>query len=414
MKLDSKNKKKILLVLTIVLIVFLFVYIFLVSYSLTLTNNYKEKMYPNVYINNYNISNIKIEQLKSKIDRIEKNIQSKKIIFTTGKKDYEYSLLDLGITIDKDKMLKEIKKYHKSLSYSEKISKIFSEHKKVFSYKLNYNEEHLKKLITELKPKVDIEGKNGNLFMDSNRNLVYQEAVASYSLDVDKTYQELIKFIKNNFKGNKFSLVGDINDYKESELLKTIDTKVSTYSTEYNRFISRGRNLETALNYLDGTIINSGEVFSYFKVAGPYHKRGYVQYGKMVGNGTCQIATTIYNTTLLAGVEIVERHKHQAPMTYVPGGQDATVVSSGNANLLDFKFKNTYKYPIYISAFYGNGVATIEFWSNSNAKEGKEYKVESVSLGNRTYQTYLHTYQNGVEIAKKPIAKTYYPKTVIY
>ena len=70
MKLDSKNKKKILLVLTIVLIVFLFVYIFLVSYSLTLTNNYKEKMYPNVYINNYNISNIKIEQLKSKIDNI--------------------------------------------------------------------------------------------------------------------------------------------------------------------------------------------------------------------------------------------------------------------------------------------------------------------------------------------------------
>ena len=405
---NSENKRKVLFVLTIIMIVFLFVYIFLVSYSLTLTSNYKDMMYPNVYINDYNISNLKINKLEDKVNKIENDLQSKKIVLVANDREFEYSLLDLGITIDKDKMIKEIKAYHSNMSYSKKISKIFSDKKKVFSYKINYDENNLKQFITNLKGIVDIVGQDGKLVMGADRNLVYQEAIPSYSLNVDKTHVELVKFIKNGFKDEKFNLVGDTNDFKESELLKTIDTKVASYSTKYSSYISRGRNLEAALNYLDGTIIKSGEVFSYFKVAGPYYKKGYVFYHDMIGSGTCQIATTIYNTALLSGVEIVERHQHQKYNTYAPGGQDATVVSSGNSNLLDFKFKNTYKYPIYISAYYGGGVATVEFWSNSNAKEGKEYKVSSVPLGNLTYETYLHTYQNGVEIDKKFIAKTHY------
>jgi len=132
--------------------------------------------------------------MKYIVDRIEKNIQSKKIIFTTGKKDYEYSLLDLGITIDKDKMLKEIKKYHKSLSYSEKISKIFSEHKKVFTYKLNYNEEHLKKSNLRLAnymedveriEKIDINTKTDNLIVMSS--LPYISRVSTLSEEINLT-----------------------------------------------------------------------------------------------------------------------------------------------------------------------------------------------------------------------------------
>lgn len=410
MKMDKEKRKKVLFVLTTIMVVFLFMYIFIVSYSLTLINNYKYIMYPNVYISNYNISNMKISKLKSKIDSIEKELQNKKIIFIANDKEYQYSLFDLGITINKDKMLTEINNYHNKMSYSKKIMKIFGKNKKTFSYEINYNEDSIKQFVINLKSIVDVLGQNGTLIMQSDRNLVYQEAVPSYLLDIDKTYLKFIEYINKGSWDEKFSLIGEFNTFEDSELLKTIDTKVSTYSTKYNRFISRGRNLETALNYLDGTIINSGEIFSYFKVAGPYHKRGYVYYDKVIGNGTCQIASTIYNTTLLAGLEIIERHQHQKYMPYVPGGQDATVVSSGNISLLDFKFKNIYKYPIYISAYYGNGVATIEFWSNSNAKEGKEYKVSSVPLGNRTYQTYLHTYQNGVEISNNPIAKTHYPK----
>lgn len=58
-------------------------------------------------------------------------------------------------------------------------------------------------------------------------------------------------------------------------------------------------------------------------------------------------------------------------MTYVPGGLDATTASKANGAVIDYKFKNTYDYPIYISAYTSNGKVTVEFWSNSRAKDGK-------------------------------------------
>ena len=41
-------------------------------------------------------------------------------------------------------------------------------------------------------------------------------------------------------------------------------------------------------------------------------------------------------------------------------------------------------------------------------KGGKEYNTISVPLGNRTYETYLQTLENGQEVSRKFIAKSHY------
>ena len=78
------------------------------------------------------------------------------------------------------------------------------------------------------------------------------------------------------------------------------------------------------------------------------------------GGGVCKIATTLYNLTVLANLEVVERHHHSMPINYVPYGQDATVAYG----IKDFRFKNTSEGSILIwskmignrlyMAFYGN------------------------------------------------------------
>ena len=408
MKIDIKNKRKVITILTIILIVLFLVYLFIMTYNYLLVKNYKNKMYPNVYINSYNISNISLDKLREKVNKIEDEFKSKKIVFLAGKNEYNYTYNDLGLTLDKDKLIKEIIDYHDNIPMSKKVKQIVGDKKKIFTYKVTYNEENVTMFVTNLKQVVDNPGSEAKLTMGADRNLVYEDAISSFNLNTEETTTKLIKYIDNGVSDESFELIGEINEFNESRKLKEIDTKVSTYSTRYNAYISRGRNLEAALRYLDGTIVNSGEVFSYFNVAGPYSKKGYVYYDDVLGNGVCQIASTIYNTTLLGGLEVVSRYQHQKYMSYVPGGRDATVVSNNNQNSLDYKFKNTYKYPIYISAYYGGGVATVEFWSNSNAKEGKEYEVTATSLGNSTYQTYLHTYQNGQEISVTPIARSHY------
>ena len=74
---------------------------------------------------------------------------------------------------------------------------------------------------------------------------------------------------------------------------------------------------------------------------------------------------------------------------------------------MDFQFRNTYKYPIYIKAYAVGGTAHVEFWSNSKAKEGKTYSTESVKIGHRGYTTYLTTYQDGKFLKKDKFATTW-------
>lgn len=67
------------------------------------------------------------------------------------------------------------------------------------------------------------------------------------------------------------------------------------------------------------------------------------------GGGVCQVSTTLYGALLRAGLPFEEftRREHSIPSTYVPLGLDATV-DSGH---IDFKFKNTTEYPLYIFAY---------------------------------------------------------------
>ena len=68
----------------------------------------------------------------------------------------------------------------------------------------------------------------------------------------------------------------------------------------------------------------------------------------------------------MSNLEIVERRNHQFVTSYLPAGRDATVVYGA----IDFKFKNTRKFPVRISASAKNGIATVSMFG---FKEENEY-----------------------------------------
>ena len=153
---------------------------------------------------------------------------------------------------------------------------------------------------------------------------------------------------------------------------------LATYTTRYDASnYNRSNNLSLASKKINGTIVMPDEVFSYNKVvgertieagykeAGAYSGGGVIQ---SVGGGICQISSTIYNTALLANLEIVDRSNHAFATSYVPASRDATV----SWGYIDFKFKNTRKYPIKIVSSANNGVAKVSIYG---IKEEKEYEV---------------------------------------
>jgi vancomycin resistance protein YoaR len=128
---------------------------------------------------------------------------------------------------------------------------------------------------------------------------------------------------------------------------------------------ARNVNINLAANTLRGAVVKPGEVFSYNEAIGPttmangYQRARIFVRGKKAlgyGGGVCQVSSTLYNAAASAGMEIVERHSHSLPVEYVPKGKDAATSYGG----IDFKFKNTYFYPVVIDTGVVENALTIQ------------------------------------------------------
>ena len=168
---------------------------------------------------------------------------------------------------------------------------------------------------------------------------------------------------------------------------------LATFSTRYQASnVNRTKNLILAANKINGTVLLVGDEFSYNKIVGertiaagfkeaPIFNAGKVENG--LGGGICQISTTLYDAVVMANLEITQRRNHQFVTSYVGAGRDATVVWGSQ----DFKFKNTRKYPIRITATVQGGVATVQVWG---VKEDVEYEI---SIETRKTATISYTTQ---------------------
>ncbi len=177
---------------------------------------------------------------------------------------------------------------------------------------------------------------------------------------------------------------------------------LSSFSTRYDASnYPRTTNLKLAMNKLNGVVVASGETFSYNRTLGKrtaeagYKEAGGYAGGKVVqtlAGGICQISSTLYDAVVYANLDIVERHNHMFLAGYVGAGKDATVVYGS----LDFKFKNTRKYPIMIKTSIGNGVAKIDIYG---IKEDVEYDVDIVTTV-LSYTPFNVIYENDSSLAE--------------
>ena len=170
---------------------------------------------------------------------------------------------------------------------------------------------------------------------------------------------------------------------KPSKTTREIGTEafpdlLATFSTKYQASnVNRTTNLKLAAKKINGTVLLPGEEFSYNKtvgertVAAGFKEAAVFNAGRVengLGGGICQISTTLYDAVVMANLDVTVRRNHQFVTSYVPAGKDATVVWGSQ----DFKFKNTRKYPIRITATVQGGVATVQVWG---LKEEVEYDI---------------------------------------
>ena len=411
-KKDNNSYKKCkLILLYIFLAILLFSYGFFITFSYLKVSGDNDKVLNNIYIGQFDVSNSSYDEVKNQIKYYYDSILDQKVILLFNDKEIETPYRDLGLTVDIDTIIKDIKEYQSKLSYNDKIKLINGRKRKVFKIKYAFNKDECINTLNIIKTNNDIQAVNG--YFDTNEGVRFIKGTNGYALNIEESLNNISKVVDSGIKNDdKIKLVTVESIGNNNPSYEAIDSLVSTFSTQFNVWEgTRPINLRTALGYINGVVVEPGEVFSFYRYAGPFNKKGYVFYYEFVGNGVCQIATTTYNAALLGGLEIIKRYPHAKKSKYIAGGLDATVASYSSGWYVDMAWKNTYQYPIYIKAYSNGGTATVEFWSNSNAKDGKTYATESVQIGVRGYKTYLHTYKDGVEIAKNEIATTWYTES---
>jgi vancomycin resistance protein YoaR len=150
-----------------------------------------------------------------------------------------------------------------------------------------------------------------------------------------------------------------------------IREKLASYTTQMGESSSnRIHNVHLMADFIDGTVIEPGQVFSFNDVVGERTaERGFLE-GQMIigslvlpsiGGGVCQTATTLFNDAFEIGLPILERTNHNLYLSHYPIGRDATVSWGGP----DFKFRNDLKHGILIKTSYTDSTLTFTFYGTS-------------------------------------------------
>lgn len=174
----------------------------------------------------------------------------------------------------------------------------------------------------------------------------------------------------------KFSRI-DPKETKESLSSLLFRDVLGSYTAYSSSSYNRDTNLKLACQAVNGVVVYPGEIFRYNATLGERTpEKGYKPaagyWGSEVimsyGGGICQVSSSIYYCTLIADLEIVERHSHGYISAYMPYGMDATVDWAGP----DFKFRNTTEYPVKIEAYASGGTVTVNLYGTDT----KDYYVK--------------------------------------
>lgn len=349
------------------------------------SNKWSNLYYPGVRIANLDLSGkTKDEGKRLIISEYIDKLKDYKLSIRVLEKVYvlDYSKLIKGDNIDKvaDEVFgvgKDLDFYNKHFLIEKGVSN---------NYELSFilDEDYLRDFISGIEKDINIEPINSKVELGKNGLISIIDDVSGQKLDSKKLLKYIYDSIKEKPSGSNTveASVEQIPASITAEVLSPVDTIIASSKTSYaSSPAERVNNIELASKSINGKLIMPGDVFSLNETLGERTlEKGYkiapvIEEGDFksgIGGGICQVSSTLYNAVLRSGLSIIERESHSLPVSYIGLGLDATV-SWGS---IDFKFKNTLDYPIFIESYTKNKALYINLYSNSNLAK-KKYIVRN-------------------------------------
>src|SRR5262249_28339602 len=128
-----------------------------------------------------------------------------------------------------------------------------------------------------------------------------------------------------------------------------------------------------------------------------------------IGGGICQLASTLFDAAMIAGLRATERHRHSYPVDYIPLGQDATIVWGAK----DLKILNCLDQRVRFRADVLGTTLTVRVEAERPGSGGFELvTVEQSAAGNglgREVELYRVRRADGEETSRELLHTDVYP-----
>lgn len=310
------------------------------------------------FIENVNVSFLTKKEAVSLLKQIPVDVaSSSKITLNHRSKKYSFLPSKLGLYTQ---VAKSVNRAFNKTYGSSYIKRIFKPQEDILTVYLNLgiDEEKFYSALIDISEEIDVPSVEAKCILGRYERYTIKPEKIGEKLEFAQTLSKLKAALD---KGDRETdlvvttlvprvLAKDLKPYPPIHLL-------SEYTTYYGRHDSRNRihNIKLVSELIDNTILLSGETYSLLEATGEFSRlRGFKEAFVIIekelvpeyGGGSCQIATTLYNTVLLADLEILKRHNHGVYFNIYPLGRDAAIY----ADSIDFQFKNNTGHPILLKA----------------------------------------------------------------
>lgn len=408
---------------------------------------YDNVIYPGVKIEDVDLSGkTKVEALAILNQKYGDALIKKKINIKAPEKTYTLNYEKLNAKYNIDKIVDEAFAYNKDKGLLQKNKLIKSPTPKQFKLtnSFTFDSKPVKELVGVMQKEIDKQPANAGLTMVSRGNFTITPDKKGSKLNIESLEKDILNKISGDLNGD-VEIQAPVEEVQASitgDKLSKINTKISSFSTNFSTSTAaRATNISLATSFINGKVLMPGETFSFNDVVGQRTaSRGFQEAPVIIGNkvdsglggGICQVSTTLYNAAIRANLQTVERIHHTLPSHYIGLGMDATV-DYGN---IDYKFKNTLEFPVYIEAYtenrnvvfsvysdksltsrtydlvnevYATMQPEVKYVDDPNMDEGVTETVQPASIGYKV-SVYKNTYENGKLIAHDLITNETYNK----
>lgn len=345
-----------------------------------------------IYVGDVNLSGMTAEEAVQAVNAYVETLREVQITLLAAEdREVPVTAGELGISWSNQDVITEALEVgtHGNVIERYKTLKDLERENLVYPLELSFDFQGLTDILIEQCAQYDVKAVDAALVRENDEFRVVG-GNAGYALNVEASFDKVHELLSSGWDCQPCSipLVVEVTQPRGSaEELSRVKDVLGTFTTSYGTSnYNRSENIANGCQLINGTVLYPGDEFSMLECVTPFTaENGYYMAGSFMNNqvvdsmggGICQVSTTLYNTVLLAELEVTERTNHTMIVTYVDPSADAAIAESADK---DFRFVNNLDCPIYIEGHTEGKKLTFTIYGEETRDPGREVRYQSQIL----------------------------------